>query len=218
MRFLIVLVIFLASLSALGQEKPSAVLIDEFGSIQCDEMLARIDNFSNQLNNNPNAKGLVIISGSNEHLIEKLKLEILLTSGAQRPGNDISSRLNVLRGNETDNAMMRFWLVPVGAEGTGHVAKTWDLTIPKGTKPFYFHSDNDQICSYPTLSRYLKEILVANPKLRVNVVLNTTKLSEFRRRIRELRETFVLKNSGRMRFFQVRNPYPDTLTEYWLVP
>src|SRR5258705_9328175 len=44
----ILLLILAASSAFVAQEKQSAVLVDQFGQISCDDFLARIDNFYTQ--------------------------------------------------------------------------------------------------------------------------------------------------------------------------
>ena len=212
---LILLIIFV--IDGVAQEKPKAVGIDEFGHIGCDDMLARIDNFYTQLRSNPTAKGLVVITGSRENLIRKIQLEILFTSGVIQRRMD-SSRVTIVRGAEVGEAMMYFWLVPRDTNESERAVKPWDMKIPKGTKPFYFYSNNDSVCIYPTVHRSLKELLLANPKLRVNIVVNINKSGEFRRTSRETRDMIGLGNSSRIRFFQVRDRSPDSLIDYWILP
>ena len=209
--------ILLSAILVAAQEQPRATLIDEFGFIHCDEMLARIDNFYIQLNSNPTAKGLVVISGSNDHLVKKLQLEILFTSGVIQRRRE-TSRVAVIRGKETGEAKMQFWLLPAGAKEPEKAVATWNLTIPEGTKPFYFHSDSDSICFYPTVYKHLKELLAANPKLRINAVVWEQNSRKFRKEVRSIREILVTDKTRRLRFFQKREFAFESATEFWLLP
>lgn len=58
-KFIILLIILLVlSVSAFSQE---AQKIDEFGNLNCDDYLSRMDNFHVQLNNFPDAKGYIFV-------------------------------------------------------------------------------------------------------------------------------------------------------------
>lgn len=213
-----VLSIFLfATYTVFGQVAPKSILVDEFGSIACDEMLAKIDNFSNQLRNDPTARGLVTISGSNANLIKKLDLEVLFTSGViQRRVH--TSQIRLERGRETGEPKMSFWLVPRGADEPEVSVSSWDMAISPKNKPFYFFADSDSICSYPTVDKYIKQLLSANPGLRVNVVIHAGSPKKTQELKRDTVKLYGPKYSKRLRFFRVRETYPESQREYWLLP
>jgi hypothetical protein len=50
-----------------GQERPSAILIDEHGEISCDDTLGRIDIFFSELQRAPSSTGLIVISNTPEN-------------------------------------------------------------------------------------------------------------------------------------------------------
>lgn len=213
-----VLSIFLFSTcSVFGQEAPKSILVDEFGSIACDEILAKIDNFSIQLRNDPTARGLVTISGSNANLIKKLDLEVLFTSGVIQRRVD-TSKIRLVRGRESGEPKMSFWLAPAGADEPEVSASSWDMTISPKTKPFYFFADSDGICGYPTVDKYIKQLLAANPGLRVNVVIHSGTSKKTKQLKRDTLKTYGPKYSKRLRFFHVQETYPETQREYWLLP
>jgi len=213
MKLWISTIIFLATFALVAQENKQAALIDEFRAISCDEMLARLDNFFIQLRNNPAAKGWVIISGSNEHLIKKIKLEVLFTSGVIQRRYE-PKIVTTLRGPETGEATMQFW---IGSDAPDKNLQLWNLAIPKGTKPSYFLSDSDTTCIYPTVYKYLRELLQANPRLRINAVVWEKNSRKHRKKVKEVRESLGAENSRRIRFFQKPEPF-DASTEFWLVP
>ena len=213
MKVWIPIILFLATAAVGAQESPRAALIDEFGAISCDEMLARIDNFFIQIHNNPTAKGWVMISGSNEHLVKKIKLETLFTSGVIQRRYE-PKNVTILRGPEIGEAKMQFGLA---AEVGDRVESVWNLAIPKGTKPSYFLSDSDTICIYPTVYKYLRELLQANPRLRINAVVWEKNSRKYRKKVKDVRESLGANNSRRLSFFQKHEPF-DASTEFWLVP
>ena len=217
MKNIVWLALLFATHSIYCQVTPKPVLVDEFGPTKCDEILARIDNLSIQLNNNPGARALVTISGSNSKLIQKLELEVYFTSGSVQRRAEMS-RIRLVRGPENGEARMKFWLVPVGANEPDITATVWDLGIPSKTKPFYFFADGDSICMYHTAAERIKELLKANPKLRVNVVVNSGNLKTYQKLRLETIGSFGHEYSERLRFFHVRDSYPESRREYWLVP
>ena len=218
MKFLAHALIIITAFATLALGRADTpYLVDEFGLIGCDEMLARIDNFSNELRKQPTARGVVIVTGSPEKVIKKVRLEVLFTSGSIQRHVD-QSRVTVVRGDETGDAIMRFYLIPVGARFPDEDLKPWELTIPAGTRPFYFFSDVDPICFYPTLNRYLGELLAMNPGLRINVVVNASTARQFRRDVSDIQGSFPREYSHRLQFFQRRNPNSDSHAEYWLLP
>lgn len=57
-----ILAILLLAISISAQtEEPNPFLIDEFGSVNAEEMFARLDNLTNQLSENPNTKAIIRI-------------------------------------------------------------------------------------------------------------------------------------------------------------
>lgn len=213
MKLWIPTIIFLSTFALVAQENKRVALIDEFGAICCDEMLARIDDFFIQLHNNPAEKGWVVISGSNEHLVKKIKLEVLFTSGVIQRRYE-SKNVTNLRGPETGEAKMQFWL---GSDAPVNELQLWNLEIPKGAKRSYFLSDSDTICIYPTVYKYLRELLQANPQLRINAVVSEKSSRKYRKKVKDVRESLGAQNSRRFRFYQRPEPF-DASTEFWLVP
>ena len=74
MAFIIALLVLMAG-SASAQTGSNAVLVDEFGTVNCEDFLARSDNFFNQLNAQPNAIGQMAIFGGEQALGDKLRYE-----------------------------------------------------------------------------------------------------------------------------------------------
>ncbi len=64
-QILIVLVLVISVSAQTEEQKP--VLVDEFGRINLEDLMMRIDNFLVTSQNNPNAKGHIRIYGSNEN-------------------------------------------------------------------------------------------------------------------------------------------------------
>lgn len=219
MKRLLITVLLVSAFAGIGQEPVKPELVDEFSFAYCDELLARVDSFAIRTRQIPNAKGVIVVSGSNEHLIAKMKLEIPLFYAIRRPGADISSVITMIRGDETGTALARFWLVPDGAKLPVQSPRPWDVTIPTGTKPFHFMSDDDQICSYGRVYAALREILDANPKLRVNAVVQARNDRDFGSKVADIRGWLGKANARRVRFFKEKAlKYLEPSNDFWILP
>ena len=67
MRRLVTIFVWILALYALGSGQSEATKVDEFGKVNCDDFLARADNFFIALNNNPTARGFFVINGDDNH-------------------------------------------------------------------------------------------------------------------------------------------------------
>jgi hypothetical protein len=91
--------------------KPTAVPIDEYGPSQDDDVKARIDNFYIQLNNNPTARGYVIIYGTAAQ-IRKQKAQIMKAINFRKYDG---SRITFVDGPAGEQKV-KLWMVPAGAD------------------------------------------------------------------------------------------------------
>lgn len=189
--------------------------VDYFGPISCDDMLARVDSLSVQLRNDPTYSGYVVVSGGHEHLIKKLQLEILFTSAAIQRRVD-PSRITLVRGDERGEPRMSFYLLQPGVRSPMAAAQ-WNLSIPMDTKPLLLAWDEDGICSYPTVYKYLREVLAANQQARLNVVLADASSRKFRRHAADIRDIIGASNTRRIRFFHDRH-HSTVSADFWIVP
>lgn len=93
---------------------PTATPIDEYGPSVDDDVKARIDNFYIQLNNNPSARGYVIIYGTPAQ-IRRQKAQIM--RAINRPGTSYdASRITFVDGPNNGEQRVKLWLVPAGAD------------------------------------------------------------------------------------------------------
>jgi hypothetical protein len=136
--FLLLLIFVLSSVIP-AQEKPSAIKVDEFGKITCEDLLARADNFFMQMNANPSARGYCVIRGSNDLLRRKLGWEAEFKAALAVRMSD-SSRLAVVRGPETGDFNVQFWIAPQGADVPDFKPTIWRFSLPSGTKPFLINT------------------------------------------------------------------------------
>lgn len=101
---------------------PGAQKFDEFGNITCDDELARLDAFAIQLQNDPEAKGYIIVYGGSRGKRNEAKARLarmkyyLEHSRGVKPGT-----LTVIDGGYRETLMGELW-----------IARTGD-SIPKAT-------------------------------------------------------------------------------------
>lgn len=94
--------------------KPTPVGRDEFGNISNNDVKARLDPYSADLQADPNSVGYIINYGSSEDVIEREKLirnYLIINRGID------ASRLVFIVGDEAEPVIRtRLWIVPAGAD------------------------------------------------------------------------------------------------------
>lgn len=222
---LLILLILQASLLICpAQNAARAVKTDEFGKANCEEFWARFDGFVNELQNNPDSTGYVLINGEKYSLRTVLGYE-KLTNGILKLRNFDRSRLVIIRGAESDAVNIQFWRVPAGAEPPRFVQGNWDLTV-KQNKPFVVgsYSEGDGICPASTSVKLFADYLSANPDMRAHIVITGKTSENFAKMAKELQNQLLDEygvSSNRLKFFFVKNknyPYQFEGVEFWLVP
>ena len=94
---------------------------DEFGDVNCNDEYARLDNFAVQLQNEPQANGVIIFYGGKafrgrlpkrgEAEARAARLKPYLVDRRGIP----SARVTVINGGYADKWRAELWVVPVGA-------------------------------------------------------------------------------------------------------
>jgi hypothetical protein len=94
---------------------------DEFGDIKCEDEYARLDNFAIQLQQEPQAKGIIIFHGGKtfrgrlpkrgEAEARAARLKPYLVSRRGIPANQIT----VINGGYAEEWSAQLWIVPPGA-------------------------------------------------------------------------------------------------------
>lgn len=218
--FLTLIILFVFFQISFGQEKPEAVLVDEFSALSCDEFLARSDYFFTSLQNNPDSQGYAVISGANAQLHRKISYELLIKGYiAARRFDD--RRIILVRSGETKTFSVSFWRVPSGAEKPDFKETKWNFVFPPGSKPFKFYDDAaDIICPPTPFENVYIEFLKANPQARGNIVIYAKSFKKYNNFKNEARNSLKDISSKRLRFFHVKRNYSSNYAniEYWIVP
>ena len=102
---------------------------DEFADVNCEDEKARLDNFANELQNNPEARGYIVFYGGKRHenptfhnsgLVLPRRGEAQIRVARLKPymsdsqGID-ASRIVVVNGGYRDRWAAELWIVPKGA-------------------------------------------------------------------------------------------------------
>lgn len=217
--FLVLLILFAFFQICFGQEKPKAMLVDEFPRLQCDDFLARIDNLATQLSNEPDSTGYIVTFGKKNRNLYNFGYEQLLKNALISLRRD-RSRYVFVHGEDMENLAIQFWVVPAGADKPQYVEGNWSYEL-KLNKPFIFQKTiwEDDICpNFPNVELYSK-FLLSNQNLHGNIVISEKSLRKFRQVKRELSnelvENYKVRRS-RIKFFFVKEDISGL--EFWLVP
>lgn len=224
--FLIAILLLTLGIGTYAQESPKAVLVDAHLNVPCDESLARIDNFHNELEENPNSMGLVAISNSPEKRLDGVYRQVMIERHMKARGSDLD-RVKFVRSIDAGELKIRFWLIPPGA-----VEPQIDLDdsfeIPSSVGPFLFgweYSFGDQICPEIDDGEIFGQFLKANPESRANLVFRDRSMRRARKRanqaVAKLTRRYGISRQ-RIRIFFVK-PEPrldgdEPITEFWYLP
>jgi hypothetical protein len=114
--YLIAILLLAFDVSAISQEPPKAVLVDEFANILCSEdNRAKIDNFFAEISQTPNSLGYVVgsadasVPGRFNKYFKSFQSHVLFRRFDPK-------RIQFFRGPDTDKMHFRFWIVPEGSQ------------------------------------------------------------------------------------------------------
>ncbi|MCA1613314.1 MAG: hypothetical protein LC800_03970 [Acidobacteria bacterium] len=213
-----------ASLRAQDAAAPRAAKVDEFAaSVNCEDVLARLDYFFVTLQNDPSATGLIAVYGKGARgaMAGGHTLTILsrLELGRFEPG-----RIDLVRGEADGESRIEFWLVPAGAAPPASDGTRWSYGLPRQAKPFLLGTEfSDGVGGCGGDSPFLyAAFLKANPGMRGNMVIGASSAAAYRRRAREkldeLAEMGVARKRLKTFFVRVKPNLLRESVEYWLLP
>src|SRR5438105_3818791 len=100
-------------------DKNLARKFDEFGDVQYSDLIARLDNFAIQLQNEPASKGFIVVyrtrrdlPGLNNAIALRSKDYLIDARGVAR------DKIVTVDGGEADCQIQELWIVPVGTTPT----------------------------------------------------------------------------------------------------
>lgn len=117
LKYLLPLACLLLTQTTLAQTAvPPAVKIDEFGDIAASDIIARLDNFAVGLQNDPNARGFLVVyrsrrdmPGLSNRYANRMKDYLVKSRGMP------AERIVTVDGGYISCLTQELWLVPIGA-------------------------------------------------------------------------------------------------------
>jgi hypothetical protein len=218
-----------ANLYAQDAVVPRPAKVDEFAaSVNCEDVLARLDHFLVTLWNDPTATGLIAVYGKGEKTtgvkggkVGGHTLTILSRLELGRLGPD---RVEVIQGEADGESRIELWLVPAGATPPAVNGVRWSYGLPPQTKPFLLgteYSDGVGGC-YGDSPFLYAAFLKANPAMQGNIVIGASSAAAYRRRAKEkldeLAEMGVARKRLKPFFVRVKPNLLQESVEYWLLP
>lgn len=213
------MILFAVVLFCFGQDSPTAKLTDEFGSINCEDVLARVDNFMIEITDAPASVGYAVIYPDKVMRKEAFEQESWII------GNIIfrdfpKDRLLVVRGEEKDELQVQFWLVPAGTEKPKFNDDKWSYFVKGSSKPFVFFDTYPNEACLSTRSQTYVDFLADNPGTRGHIVIFNKPRHKARKEAEKWLKIFT--KDGRVSrdrfkvFFAKNTGIADA--EFWVVP
>jgi len=220
-RFYLIAILLLAfGVGTNGQEPPKAVLVDELRRTNCEELLARLDSFLQEMSANPMDRAIVVTFPDIRDATARNPM-ILVKSRFEESRQD--DRVSLLIGKPQDALMTQFWRVPSGAQPPDLNAAEIPNPVLDLKKAFAFgYEDENQIC--PTfVPRKFGELILNNRGSRAHLVVrrgdrNSMESKSFAAQWLETlaRDGKIPRN--RIKIFYAKSDQGLTYGEFWFVP
>ncbi len=219
---LLLAILFVTSQVCFAQEIPKAVLIDEFGKIGCEDLIARQDALISELQNDPTATGYVVIYGDKNEARWSWRIKLFIDGQTFFRRFD-ATRLLIIKEKDGDDPKVQFWKVPAGAEKPNFDEVGWNYDLSDRKKPFVFYTteNEDGLCPSGHRLKDYSNYLSANSDFRGHIVIFAKSQNQFQKQKSELINDLTKKNnlsSTRLRFFFKYENNEYTQYELWLVP
>jgi hypothetical protein len=201
-----------------SQEKPKAVLIDEFDKVTCDELSLRLDELFLALTTNEGSKGYIIISGYKNEPIKKYSFAEMIKGYANL--TKLVNKRFVFIFNDAENARTQLWLVPTDSDVSTFAQKTENYELPQTFKPTLIYANSwDEFCAESFSNELYSKFLQTNSNVKGNLVIYEKSLKNFRKTEKTLLDELVKVYKippNQLKTFYVRKNISDV--EFWLVP
>ncbi len=236
--FLLAIILFIPAWT-FGQERPKAVLIDEFGRPCNEELLARFDNFISQRNEIPDAHSYIYFYGDYQLEGRNLSFVDYLKGGYHRLESTPERQFRFVQGGNLSEMKLQFWLVPPGAEMppispkyTPPAEIKRPVLFDKGWADFhrwygpteiYSMGFYDLGCDFPPNDDAFAKLLLADASLRGHLIIYTSKEHGAKRgnavarfAIKDLIDRFGLQRNRITFAYGGKRDEPEI--ELWLIP
>ena len=144
MKSRLLLIIMLISTSALGQEQSSPILIDEIGNTSCEDLMARVDNFSIQLESHPAMIGVVLVSAQ-DSVTDDYPAHFIYRTIIGRHG--LKHSMKIFRTNRPGPWQVQFWLAQKETDVNLTNSKLVTATPQTITASFHFGDMSGDPCT-----------------------------------------------------------------------
>ena len=198
-----------------AQTSAEPELVDGFGKASNDELLARIDNFQDQLRGRDSV-GFVVLSGSSLSMyLNKRRIE-----GCNIMRHYPADSFKFVFSEDPVNVVVELWKVPRATESTKFTPTIPDYKLTDLNEPIELSVSmaTDDFCPRHFDLEWYSHFMAANPSFRGKVVIDSS-AREFIRRANKYRnklETLGVLPS-RVRF--IRRNFPHERDEqWWLIP
>ena len=219
------MILFVSFRISFAQEKPKAVLFDKFNHTVVGELWARIETFVQELKQEPNLQGFVVIYPKKDLVKPDFR-------DFKRYARDINNRIYqqsavdenrifIVRSKEKDSLEVELWKVPLGAEKPFLIEDKWASPLPDLTKAFVFDTIYlEEI--YPTFRPKLYANLInTNPNLRGHIVAHGNYkeyvLNDANNWVKSLTDDYKIPRN-RLKVFFKKIKSNNYYVEFWLVP
>ena len=201
------------NLSAQVADSVNASKVDELSAgSNCEEVLARLDNFLINLQNDPTATSVIAIYGEKARTpggrassVRHRAFQILSWAGMKRFDE---SRISVIQGETREDPKTEFWLVPAGATPPEINGVPWSYDLSNQTEAFHLGTEfSDGVAGCDGGNPYLyAEFLKANSSMRGNIVIGASSTANYRLRAKETLDELIKKgvSRGRLKTFFVK--------------
>ena len=235
--YLIAVLLMAFCLGANGQEPPTAVLVDEFGVLCSEELLARYDYFLGQVHANTTAKGLIVFYGDETSEGRNISLYRFIKDWYPKVRQFQGQKLEFVRGFNQRQTKIEFWLVHEGAlktsvrpyqpfeirSTTRYDVVRGDFHKIKGRTYFYFDGFYELGCDFgPNIFGFSQHLRTDRDLTGYLVVYSEfNKGKRYADRVITYALKHLVKNSRlpRSRFKTIYGgERKNTEVEFWLVP
>ncbi len=224
MKKLIPVIVLFLAVSVFAQEKPNAVLVDEFERLPCNDFKGRLDNFYNGFSAEPNSKGYIVLFAETGAMRTNVFYEGMIKGYFTRRKLDLD-RLMFVRSSFLPKLTIQLWSVPEGTTPPAFPISEWSYKMAKNENAYKFtwQNDYDDMCPDVDGVKLYADFLKANPMVNGNIVIRDRTSKAIRKKegsvIKELTGKYRISRN-QLRLFRVIGT-PDGVqqaVEYWLAP
>lgn len=136
-------------------------MVDEFGRVTCEDLIARTEVFAAHIMSEPREKALIVIHPPTIRPELAATRFLLISSTLQLRGLE-QDRYAFYRGKpvSTDDIRTQFWKLPHGADPPFTETALWNPEVPDISRPFMFgYEDENGICPTFVPKAFAKLIL-----------------------------------------------------------